>query len=1535
MTEEKEDKSSVWKHSETNQLYIVPKSIPKNDLSLFGYVRNKNEEEDGSTASDFSDSDDDDVYSSIGTPINYRDSIAIQPDDLSSLLGVEEKKKSKMEALFAKRHNSVTSNSSDGPGFFQKKNQNNLLSAVRNQLSQIESDEINGVKALLLCVNSPFLHDGHSDLEIMSQEDQVKEYFEVISHGFKLSNTKIKDFEKYWEEVKNYDPLLSLEQQQKLLKDNNHPFFYKHNVKGDLKEFLEEESKRLLEDVKHIKKEFHSQSDFKANLNVSLTKVNFGEADKFLTPKREYTYSVKVENTTLSSKVLIVDPEMSFLEWKSPLSFETTKKDASIFISLKYKTMFGKKSAFELQMKLSELMTQFSKPDANWGKKTFTLTLPISERDLPIGNATLVFKLKYRKKYKGKEQLLTLDSHKIYSIIIKNFILSRSKRKTNLTVFTQFEKSLLDEFTRQNYISEPYKIGSLLLNILDCKHKKLIMTFSDVILDGLNKLSNYEKNNEILTKIEASMKSNAFNLSKQRSEEYLGFYLQHFTIKKHNSSTIELEKFVSIFKIFYKEKIDFFEKVIKKTVDSDFSLIIEELTESKSEENENITAFQLYQICETMKQHMVKNDVTILFPKEEDDYSTEVVERYYELFTEKLNEFINNGEKEHDIFNLLKLCESIVTLHQSISTFMNAKQKEFKIQFNPFEIANKYANDWIEEMKQKSNSIVQDSIAVDFFSPLEGSKYSTSFVDIFRSFYEICSLIEHLKFEDQNVINSISTIICQASIEYTQSITEIALKKQNEDDEEYQREEQEQNEEENDSIPKSKSNGYLTFGESKYLTKDFIVIMNNIVSARKQLLCLLDQILENDKERKEIEELKERKYSNSEIIDQALAEDYFDNSLIFHSLISPYLKLISRNIDELSNYIVSIFEIPLNKFIENFKKLDTTNHSTVESIVQNFNEILQKELFDVILTPNIKILNEQFYGTLVIIIVKKIYKLIIECLTDLFLDEMKKEVKNDYLVSMITKLLNTLIPYFDPPTSGVTIIPKEWMNWKSKDLIDLLKQSAGDSKKIDFLSIQKMNTEKKLQEKKSTEQHRSFSRKNSEHKDGNQQSEGDQTKSLFTKFGIGQDERLIDRFACIHDKVSGFCYVFTEYVCFSNMFNSDLFVIHLLDIMSIEKSKKGIKLRLRSGQSIYFLGIANRTQAFITISQQHTYIRRRSTNSIINKSDAPRSKDAKRYINLFGLEDTENLVKCIGCMKERTPGTLYIGTVHLCFDSLNRAQKNTLKIPLSSILIIQQKQTLIKLKQHLILTLFTNNMECEEIVLVFTPSNGKSTVKTIVSEASKLGRVIKSDVKCVFGVSLNEVPKYKETSIPLPLVRIVDRVESSIESQGLYRESGSSKIVQQLRKLYDRGDDPDLMNYHINACCSLLNEYFLTLPKGHSLIPLDLYKSFMKLSDFKKEQDQVKELKKLTELLPLINHDTLGFLIQHLCKINDNSQFNSMNEKNLGIVFAPIFFHGCMQSTVWKEVQLQQDIILLYMKFRKDLFPEEVVKEKVQVSFKV
>jgi hypothetical protein len=125
------------------------------------------------------------------------------------------------------------------------------------------------------------------------------------------------------------------------------------------------------------------------------------------------------------------------------------------------------------------------------------------------------------------------------------------------------------------------------------------------------------------------------------------------------------------------------------------------------------------------------------------------------------------------------------------------------------------------------------------------------------------------------------------------------------------------------------------------------------------------------------------------------------------------------------------------------------------------------------------------------------------------------------------------------------------------------------------------------------------------------------------------------------------------------------------------------------------------------------------------------------------------------------------------------------------------------------------------------------------------------------------------------------------------------------------------------------------MPKNHSLFPIDLYRQFMKVAEIRKEEEQLIELQKLTESLPLINHQTIAYLIQHLCKINDNCSKNHMNEKNLGIVFAPIFFNGCMVSTVWKEVQLQQDVILLYMRHRKEIFKEEIIKEKVQVSFKV
>jgi hypothetical protein len=103
---------------------------------------------------------------------------------------------------------------------------------------------------------------------------------------------------------------------------------------------------------------------------------------------------------------------------------------------------------------------------------------------------------------------------------------------------------------------------------------------------------------------------------------------------------------------------------------------------------------------------------------------------------------------------------------------------------------------------------------------------------------------------------------------------------------------------------------------------------------------------------------------------------------------------------------------------------------------------------------------------------------------------------NEYLVSMLTKLLNTLTPYFDPPSSGVTIIPKEWMQWKSKQLVQLLKQS-GDSKKMDSLLNQKF-------EKKATTPTPVKSEKTDE-------VSGNNSIKIFNKFGIGDDERLIDR----------------------------------------------------------------------------------------------------------------------------------------------------------------------------------------------------------------------------------------------------------------------------------------------------------------------------------------------------------------------------------------------------------------------------------------
>ncbi|CAH2230158.1 jg12504 [Pararge aegeria aegeria] len=158
----------------------------------------------------------------------------------------------------------------------------------------------------------------------------------------------------------------------------------------------------------------------------------------------------------------------------------------------------------------------------------------------------------------------------------------------------------------------------------------------------------------------------------------------------------------------------------------------------------------------------------------------------------------------------------------------------------------------------------------------------------------------------------------------------------------------------------------------------------------------------------------------------------------------------------------------------------------------------------------------------------------------------------------------------------------------------------------------------------------------------------------------------------------------------------------------------------------------------------------------------------------------------------------------------------------------------------------------------------------------------------VFGIPLGELPT-GEGNIPL----VVDRLFTTIEMtglyiEGLYRKSGLSSKVRELRRLLDERPDEGvdrLDSYAVHVRASVLKSFFRELPEP--LLTFDLYDDFILAAEITDPQERVSSIFTILKKLPKPNYDLVERLIFHLARVALHEDRNRMGPNALAIVFAP------------------------------------------------
>lgn len=171
----------------------------------------------------------------------------------------------------------------------------------------------------------------------------------------------------------------------------------------------------------------------------------------------------------------------------------------------------------------------------------------------------------------------------------------------------------------------------------------------------------------------------------------------------------------------------------------------------------------------------------------------------------------------------------------------------------------------------------------------------------------------------------------------------------------------------------------------------------------------------------------------------------------------------------------------------------------------------------------------------------------------------------------------------------------------------------------------------------------------------------------------------------------------------------------------------------------------------------------------------------------------------------------------------------------------------------------------------------------------------------VFGVPLADLPT-GESNIPIVVDRLITTIEmTGLYTEGLYRKSGLSSKVRELRRLLDESpeegvDRLDLYAVHVRA--SVLKSFFRELPEP--LLTFDLYDDFILASQISDPQERVSTIFTILRKLPKPNFDLVERLIFHLARVALGEDHNRMGPNALAIVFAP-----CILRT--HKVQPAQD----------------------------
>ena len=170
------------------------------------------------------------------------------------------------------------------------------------------------------------------------------------------------------------------------------------------------------------------------------------------------------------------------------------------------------------------------------------------------------------------------------------------------------------------------------------------------------------------------------------------------------------------------------------------------------------------------------------------------------------------------------------------------------------------------------------------------------------------------------------------------------------------------------------------------------------------------------------------------------------------------------------------------------------------------------------------------------------------------------------------------------------------------------------------------------------------------------------------------------------------------------------------------------------------------------------------------------------------------------------------------------------------------------------------------------------------------------DVKSygIFGLPLYTTIRKTGWRIPLVVYRCIEflKEKKGENIEGIFRLNGSNDRLNEMKQLIET--DTDFQFKEDDSCLlasSLLKLYLRTLIDP--LIPTEHFDYYMNITSH-----SIEENKNYIESLPIVNQDTLWYVIDYLKVIVKNQEINKMNETNISTCFSLVISRNPDNSTL-------------------------------------